>query len=78
MKIKLENVFLNGKEYLKFSKAVADLGLERRTALKRAKKQGIKLYRIVGQGETNYITRSDFERYTKTIIVEQNLEDTKY
>ena len=78
MKIKLENVFLNGKEYLKFSKAVANIGLERRTALKRAKKQGIKLYRIVGQGETNYITRSDFEKFAKTIIVEQNLENTKY
>ncbi len=78
MKIKLTNVKMNGEEYLKFATAVADLGLERRTALKRAKKQGIKLYRIVGQGETNYITRSDFEKFAKTIIVEQNLENTKY
>ncbi len=68
----------NGKEYLKFSKATSDIGLERRTALKRAKKLGIKIVRFTGLGATNYIERSELEKFEKNLVFEQKLSETKY
>ncbi len=78
MKERELTVIRDKKEYLKFSSVMAEIGLERRTALRRAKKLGIKVCKIMGQGDTVYIERSQLEKFKKSLVVEKDLDKTKY